>query len=64
MAKLNIIIGSPENTPEDPRTDFQKVQEEIDRARWVGRGPHYVLGGGGNDIEEHEPEVNPEHEWR
>ena len=63
---MKITIGSiaSDDTPEDPRTPFAKVQEELDRSAWIGRGPHYELGGGGNDLIEEESEINPEHEWR
>lgn len=36
--------------PEDTRSKFKKVQDEIDRSKWVGRGPNYELPGGGNDL--------------
>lgn len=51
--------------PEDNRDDFHKIQEEIDNSQWIGRGPHYILDGGGNTPEaEQESEVNPDRDWR
>lgn len=65
MAKVAIITGMPPSTPDPVADSFERVQDEIDRAQWTGRGPHYTLGGGGNEpSSEHDVEINPKGEWR
>jgi len=52
-----MLMFDPFLVPEDDRTPFAKIQEEIDRSEWIGRGQNRLLSGGGNTLTEHDSEV-------